>query len=168
MLHTGENVFWSDTRRIFLFAFLSEPSVLPHRNLARADDPAASKRNSPTFGARQQFKRFSAAQFQVLLLPQARDTLGVHLPTRPEQQPVNPFAAKTRIRLAPATQFLDQPAIIIRLPTTVTLRRARLPQHAAEPSLRNVVWNRATADQLFRPASSLGDYPFGWAASRRI
>jgi hypothetical protein len=70
----------------------------------------------------------------MLLLPEAMDPLEVHPPPRPDQHLVNPFATVTRIPLAPATQFLDQPAIIVRLATMVSQRRARLTQHAAEPS----------------------------------
>jgi hypothetical protein len=71
---------------------------------------------------------------QVLLFPQAMDTLKVHPPTGSYEHLVNPFAAVTRIPLAPATQFVDQPTIIVRLATMVSLRRARLTQHAADPS----------------------------------
>ena len=104
----------------------------------------------------------------MFLLPQAVDPLEVHPPTSSQQHPVNPFAAETWIPLAPATQFLDQPAIIVRLPATVTLRRARLPQHAADPSFRYLLQPQAAADSLRGPPPSLGAYQFGRAASRKI
>ena len=102
------------------------------------------------------------------LLPQAIETLKVHPPPRSYEHLMNPFAAVTRIPLAPATQFLDQPAIAVQLPMTVTLRRARLPQHAADPSFRNAFRPQAAADSLRGPTPSLGAYQFGRAASRRI
>src|ERR1700704_936044 len=96
------------------------------------------------------------------------DTLEVHPPTSSQKQLVNSFTAETRMPLAPATQFLDQPTIIVRLPAMVTLRRARLPQHAAKPSLRNLIRPQATADHFHGPTPSLGAHQFGRAASRRI
>src|SRR6185295_5682367 len=96
------------------------------------------------------------------------DTLGVRPPPRPYEQLVNPFAAETRMPLAPATKFIDQAAITVRLPTTITLRRARLPQHTADPSFRYLLQPQAIANHLQGPPPSLGAYQFGRAASRRI
>ena len=104
----------------------------------------------------------------MFLLPQAMNTLKVHPPPSSDEHLVNAFAAETRIPLAPATQFLDQPAIAVQLPMTVTLRRARLPQHAADPSFRYLLQPQAAADSLRSPPPSLGAYQFGRAASRKI
>jgi hypothetical protein len=105
---------------------------------------------------------------QVFLLPQAMNPLEVHPPPRSDEHLMGPFTAVTRIPLAPATQFINQPPIIVRLATTVTLRRARLAQHAAELSFRNVFRPRATTDSFHDPTPSLGAYQFGRAAARRI
>ena len=104
----------------------------------------------------------------MFLLPEAMDPLEVNPPTGSQQQLVNPLTSKTRITLAPATQFLDQPAIIVRFPAMVTLRRARLPQHSADPSFRDLFWPQATADRCHGPTPALGAYQFGRAASRKI
>ena len=104
----------------------------------------------------------------MFLLPQAMNTLKVHPPPSSYQQLVNAFAAVTRIPLAPATKFIDQPTIAVRLPATVALCRARLTQHAADPSFRNVFRPQVAADSLRGPTPSLGAYQFGRAASRRI
>jgi hypothetical protein len=52
---------------------------------------------------------------EVFLLPRPMTPLEVHPPPRLDQHLVNPFAAVTRIPLTPATQFVDEPAIIVRL-----------------------------------------------------
>src|SRR5687768_7175282 len=95
-------------------------------------------------------------------------SLEVHPPARAQQQLMNSFAAESWIPLHPATQLLDQLSVIVRLATNVTLRRARLTQHAANPPLRHGIRPQATSDHLHGPPSSLRAYQFGRAASRRI
>ncbi len=110
-----------------------------------------------------------ARNLEVFLFPQAVIPLEVPLPPCPDERLVSSLAAVTWILLAPATQFLDQPPILVRLTPPITLRRARLPQPAADPALREGLRPQATADHLHGPAPSLGGSPV-WAGgpSRRI
>jgi hypothetical protein len=78
------------------------------------------------------------------------------------------FAAESRMPPAPATQLVNQPAIVVRPLVNVTLRRSRLAENPAEPTFRDLVRPQANADRFHGPTASLGAYQFGRAASRRI
>ena len=104
----------------------------------------------------------------MLLFPQPMHPFEVHSPAGAQQQLMHAFAAETWIPLAPATQLLDQPSLIIRPATAVALGRARLTQHATESAFRYVIRPQTTTNRLDGPTPSLRAHQFGRAASRRI
>ena len=78
------------------------------------------------------------------------------------------LAAVPRMCFHQMAKLGDQLTVRIRLLRPIPLRAPWLTQRPARPAFRDLLMPQATADLLHRPATTLGVYKFGRAASLRI